>query len=194
LQARPVNRPDLTRYRLFSYDPHYADPPISLKCASPPIPHASAVLPLHSPLRATTNPAPRRVPIATAAYPVALVLRPYHAWLLAPGRPLPARAHPCAAARPRPHWPSPHGITATTRTSRLQTRVIPNQLGTQSLPPEPTSCRPPHLARSCINGCAMLVPPNRTGQRLASAPGCALHLKATPPYLLSSAAATIVRR
>jgi hypothetical protein len=117
---------------------------------------------------------------------VAPVLHPCHARLLAPGRPLPTRARACATAHPRPRWASLRGIAATAWTSLLWTRVCPDRLGNQSLPPEPASCRSPHLARSRITGRVAPVPNrapaplDRTGQGLPVAPGCALHLKATP--------------
>jgi hypothetical protein len=47
--------------------------------------------------------------------------------------------HACATARPCPHWPSPHGITAATHTSRVRSKPCPDP-------------RPPHLARSCVVG------------------------------------------
>jgi hypothetical protein len=121
-----------------------------------------------------------------------LVLRPCRAQLLAPGRPLPTRA--CAATRLRPHWLSPSGKPTAARTRRLRIRVCPDWLDIESLPPEHASCWSPCLACSRITGCVVLVPncapapPDRTGQGLPTAPGCALHLEVTPPYLLSTTA------
>jgi hypothetical protein len=160
-------------------------PPVSLGHASPPIPRSPVVLPLDSPSRTAVNHASHSVPTVARYMPSGPGPPPLSHMAFSAQSPSPC---PGSCLRCRPSAIS-LAITAIARTSRLRTRVYPDQLNIQSLSLEPASCRPPHRARSCITSRASAQP--RAGTTRLDRPrplnclGMCPPFQGPPPYHLS---------